>query len=153
MAGAGTRERSDRLLRLIAAERGFRTVVLVGVGLVLVTHPSTDWAGEIIRFAQKLGLNTNGNWVHRLVEKVRHVHSEDVLFGIVALAYGALEGAEAYGLWRRRRWGEMLTVIATSLLLVPEVWELTKGASLLKVGALVVNIVIVAYLVRRLRRG
>ncbi|HEX7609577.1 MAG TPA: DUF2127 domain-containing protein, partial [Solirubrobacteraceae bacterium] len=60
-------------------------------------------------------------------------------------------GAEAYGLWRRRRWGEWLTVIATSLLLVPEVWELTKSTTLLKVGALLVNLVVVAYLLWRLR--
>ncbi len=69
---------------------------------------------------------------------------------MVALAYAALEGAEAYGLWRRKRWGEWLTVLATSLLLIPEVWELTKSATLLKVGALLVNIAVVIYLLARL---
>jgi uncharacterized membrane protein (DUF2068 family) len=145
-------ERKDRLLPWIAAERAFRAVVLVVVGIVLVSHPHTDWAGEITSFAQKLGLDTKSNWVHRIVEKVRGIHGgEELLFGVIALAYGALEGVEAYGLWRRRRWGELLTVVATSLLIIPEVWALTKGASLLKVGALVVNVLIVAYLVRRLR--
>jgi uncharacterized membrane protein (DUF2068 family) len=43
-------------------------------------------------------------------------------------------------------------VIATSLLLIPEAWEISKGASLLKVGALIANLAIVAYLVWRLRR-
>jgi uncharacterized membrane protein (DUF2068 family) len=74
------------------------------------------------------------------------------VFGIVALGYGVLEGAEAYGLWMRRRWGEWLTVLATSLLFIPEIWELSKNASPLKVGALLVNIAVVAYLIRRLRR-
>jgi uncharacterized membrane protein (DUF2068 family) len=78
--------------------------------------------------------------------------NQDVVFGLVALAYGTLEGAEAYGLWRRRRWGEWLTVVATSLLFIPEVWELTKSTTLLKVGALLVNIAVVAYLLSRLRR-
>ena len=150
-AGALT-HRKERLILWIA-ERAFRTVVLLVVGLALVTHPHTDWASEAIHFAQKLGLNPNGNWVHKIVEKIRHLHgSKNVLFGSIALGYAVLEGAEAYGLWRRRRWGEWLTVIATSLLLVPEVWELTKGASPLKVGALVVNLLVVAYLVWRLRR-
>jgi uncharacterized membrane protein (DUF2068 family) len=73
------------------------------------------------------------------------------VFGAAALAYGALEGIEAYGLFTRRRWGEWLTVVATSLLLIPEVWELTKSASVLKIGALLANLLVVAYLLWRLR--
>jgi uncharacterized membrane protein (DUF2068 family) len=145
--------RRDRLLPWIAAERGFRTIVLLTVGVVLVTHPHANWATEIADFAQRLGLNPKGNWIHRLIEKVSKISSnQDVVFGIVALGYGVLEGAEAYGLWMRRRWGEWLTVLATSLLFIPEIWELSKSASLLKVGALLVNIAVVAYLIRRLRR-
>jgi uncharacterized membrane protein (DUF2068 family) len=151
-AGAAAR-RKDRLLPWIAAERAFRAVVLTVVGIALVTHPHTDWYSETIHFAEKLGLNPNSNWIRKIVEKVRHIRSSQyVVFGVAALSYAALEGTEAYGLWRRRRWGEWLTVIATSLLLIPEVWELTKGASLLKVGALIVNLLIVAYLLWRLRR-
>jgi uncharacterized membrane protein (DUF2068 family) len=151
-AGAAVR-RKDRLLPWIAAERAFRAVVLAVVGIALVTHPHTDWSGETIRFAHKLGLNPNSNWIRKIVEKIRHIRgSQYLLFGIAALSYAALEGTEAYGLWRRRRWGEWLTVIATSLLLIPEGWELSKGTSPLKVGALIVNLLIVAYLLWRLRR-
>ena len=38
-----------------------------------------------------------------------------------------LEGAEAYGLWMRKRWGEWLTVVATSLFFIPEIWESAKA--------------------------
>jgi uncharacterized membrane protein (DUF2068 family) len=146
--------RRDRLLPWIAAERAFRAVVLLTVGLVLVSHPHADWADEITRFAGRLGLDPNTNWVRRIVEKVRTIDTnKDVLFGVVAIAYGLLEGAEAYGLWMQRRWGEWLTVFATSLLLIPEVWELTKSATVLKVGVLIVNLLVVAYLLRRLRGG
>lgn len=144
---------SGRLLPWIAAERAFRAVVLIAVGIALVTHPHANWAQEVTRFGHKLGLDPSRNWFHKLVEKLERVHaSQDVFFGIVALAYGALEGVEAWGLWHRRRWGEWLTVIATSLLLVPEVWELSKGVTLLKLGALIVNIGVVAYLLWRMRR-
>ena len=40
----------------------------------------------------------------------------------------------------------------TSLLFVPEIWELVKKPTPLKGGGLVVNALIVAYLVHRLRR-
>ena len=69
----------------------------------------------------------------------------------IALAYGVLEGVEAYGLWMQRRWAEWLTVFATSLLLIPEIWELTKSATVIKVGALIINLLVVGYLLRRLR--
>ncbi|HEY4996607.1 MAG TPA: DUF2127 domain-containing protein [Solirubrobacteraceae bacterium] len=143
----------DRLLPWIAAERGFRAVVLIAVGFVLVTHPHANWASEISRFAQHLGLDPKGNWFKKLIDKISKIKAnQDVVFGVVALAYGALEGAEAYGLWRRRRWAEWLTVLATSLLFAPEVWELTKSLTVLKLGALLVNVAVVAYLIWRLRR-
>lgn len=146
------RDRRDRLLPWIAAERSFRALALLAIGIVLITHPHTDWASEVSSFVQKLGLNPQSNWVRRLTEKISRIGpGRTTLFGIIAIAYGALEAAEAYGLWRARRWGEWLTVIATSLLFIPELWELTKSASLLKVGALVVNAAVVAYLIWRLR--
>ena len=37
-------------------------IVHQGVGAVLVSHPHAEWASEITRFAQRLGLNPNGNW-------------------------------------------------------------------------------------------
>ncbi len=143
----------DRLLPWIAAERAFRALVLLAVGLVLVTHPHADWSSEIAGFGRHLGLDPNGTGMRKVIEVVRKIKADqDVVFGVVALGYGVLEGAEAYGLWMRRRWGEWLTVIATALLLIPEVIELTKGASPLKVGGLIVNLLVVAYLVWRLRR-
>lgn len=144
--------RKDRLLPWIAAERGLRAIVLLTVGIVLVSHPHTDWAREATALARQLGLDPQSNWVRRLLKDLARVHSEQsLLFGCVAIAYGALEAAESYGLWHRRRWGEWLTVIATSLLLIPEIWEIARSASLLKVGALLVNVAVVAYLLRRLR--
>jgi len=152
MAPEADSAKHDRLLPWIAAERTFRAVVLVSVGAVLVSNPHANWASEITHFAERLGLDPSTNWFRKLVEKIERVQAQDVVFGIAALAYGVLEGVEAYGLWRRRVWGEWLTVVATSALLAPEIWELTKGATFLKVGALLVNLAVVAYLLWRLQR-
>jgi len=143
----------DRLIPWIAAERGFRAVVLLAVGIVLVTHPHANWASEIGHFAQRLGLDPKGNWIQKIIDKVSKISvNEDVVFGVAAIGYGVLEAAEAYGLWTRRRWGEWLTVVATSLLFIPEIWELAKSATFLKIGAILVNIAVVVYLLYRLRR-
>jgi uncharacterized membrane protein (DUF2068 family) len=151
-SGDGETGRGDRLLKLIAAERVVRAVVLVALGVVLVTHANTDWGSTIDNFARDLGLDPSRNGIQKLIDKVRGISpNRYVAFGILAIAYGILEGVEGYGLWLRRRWAEYLTVVATSLLFIPEIYEIASRPTLLKVGALVLNAVIVAYLVWRLR--
>jgi uncharacterized membrane protein (DUF2068 family) len=146
-------QREGRLLRLIALERAFRTLVLATVGVVLLVDRHANWGREATRLARGLGLDPSGNGIHHLISAIGRVSPQRyALFGALALGYAALEGVEAYGLWRARRWAEYLTVLATSLLLVPEVWELTRSVTLLKLGGLLVNLAIVAYLVWRLRR-
>jgi uncharacterized membrane protein (DUF2068 family) len=142
------------LVPWIAAERAVRAVVLVAAGIALVSHPHAHWADDITKLARHLGLDPNSNGIRKIVSDIRRISPQQyVVFGAIALAYGLLEGVESYGLFRRRRWGEWLTVIATSLLLIPEIWELTKSTTPLKLGGLLVNLVVIAYLGWRLRAG
>nr|WP_281376422.1 DUF2127 domain-containing protein [Actinomycetospora corticicola] len=69
-----------------------------------------------------------------------------VLVGVALGAYALLEGVEALGLWWGRRWAEYLTLVATSVLLVPEIYELSVRVTPTKVIALVVNVAVVVYL-------
>jgi uncharacterized membrane protein (DUF2068 family) len=151
--GTTAATRKDRLLPWIAAERGVRAVGLTAIGLVLLTHAHTDWGRVVIDVAHSTGVDPSRNGIHGLITKLRAISAQRYeFFGLIAIAYASLEGAEAYGLWRRRLWGEYLTVVATSLLFIPEIYELTKSVTVLKAGALLVNLAIVVYLVVRLRR-
>jgi uncharacterized membrane protein (DUF2068 family) len=151
-SGDGEAGRGDRLLKLIAAERIVRAIVLIALGIVLVTHAHTDWGNTVNNLARDLGLDPSRNGIQKLIDKVRAVSpNRYVAFGILAVAYGVLEGVEGYGLWLRRRWAEYLTVVATSLLFIPEIYEIASRPTVLKVGALILNAVIVAYLIWRLR--
>ena len=51
------------------------------------------------------------------------------------------------GLWSLRRWGEYLAVVATSIFLPLEVYELTEKITWVRVLAFAVNIALVVYLV------
>jgi uncharacterized membrane protein (DUF2068 family) len=68
------------------------------------------------------------------------------------MSYGALELVEGTGLWLDQLWAEYLTVIATSLLIPFEVYELATRPTIWKAGGIFVNILIVLYLARSLRR-
>src|SRR5205814_5850331 len=68
------------------------------------------------------------------------------LLAAAVLAYAALEGVEAVGLWYQKRWAEYLTFVATTVFLPLEVYEIVHRLSPLKILAFVVNVAIVVYL-------
>jgi len=53
---------------------------------------------------------------------------------------------ECVGLWLGRRWGEYFAMVATSVFLPYEIYDLTVKVTWLRVGALVVNLLLVIYL-------
>src|SRR5205085_4155835 len=82
------------------------------------------------------------------LEKFLHVRSHTlVVLGATATAYAVVEGVEAVGLWFERRWAEYLTAVATAGFLPFEVHELINRVTVFRVGALVVNIAVLVYLV------
>jgi uncharacterized membrane protein (DUF2068 family) len=129
-----------------------RAVLLTCVGVALLTHAHTDWASLGRRTAARFGLDPSGNATGRVIERLGTLGvTQTVEYGLIALAYGLLEGVEGYGLFRRRPWAEYLTLISTGVLLVPEIWELTKSPSPFKAAGFGANLLIVAYLALRLR--
>lgn len=141
----------SRLLPVLAVERTLRAVLLIGVGLILLTHAHTDWTDLARRFAEQLGLDPSRNETGGLISRLAGFGPRQAQRdGAIAIAYGALEAVEGYGLLRRRSWGEYLTVVSTALLLIPEVQELLKHPTGLKVAGLALNLLIVIYLIIRL---
>ncbi len=78
--------------------------------------------------------------------------NEVKIFAFLAVGYGMLELVEGVGLWLDKLWAEYLTVIATSLLVPLEVYELVRKPGPVKAAGIVVNVLIVLYLARRLHR-
>jgi uncharacterized membrane protein (DUF2068 family) len=73
--------------------------------------------------------------------------------GVVLLAYAAAEGVEAAGLWRRRRWAEYMTFAVTASLLPLELALVWERPTALRIGALLVNAAVAAYLGHSVVRG
>lgn len=147
--------RDKFVLRLIAVDRALHFVVLAALAIVIFLFLShrAQLRGEYYRIINalhgSLGGPTTGSRSTILADigKVLSLRASSLqLLGLVVLAYAILEGVEAVGLWYRRRWAEYLTFIATSVLLVPEVYEIAHRVTVLKVIALVINLLVVAYL-------
>ena len=92
----------SRLLPVLAVERALRAVVLIGVGLILVTHTHTDWADPARRFAEQLGLDPSRNETGRLISRLAGIGARQAQRdGSIDMGNGVLEAVEGYGVFRR----------------------------------------------------
>lgn len=153
MAQADDSPRSRRVLRLIAAERALRGLVLVSAGVYLLAHLGSDYGRIAERLMRSIELDPHNHFLHRFVLHLRHLRAHELrIAGAVGIGYGLLEAVEGIGLWLDQLWAEYLTVIATSLLIPFEVYELVHRPSVWKAAGITVNILIVAYLTHLLRQ-
>lgn len=145
------------ILRLLAAERFGRGLLLLvlAYGVIYFKDAETsikDTFSHAVPAAKPLADVFNYDLdASPTVERLRHVldSSQHTLTLVSAglIAYGALQLLEGVGLWMLKRWGEYVAVVGTSAFIPLEVYELTDKASVLKAGALIVNVVAVVYLV------
>ena len=153
MSGAADPPRSRRFLRLIALERIVRGVLLLAAGVYLLFHLSSDLGRLADHAIRAIELDPRQPFLHRVVAYLHRLHASELrIAALFALGYGALELVEGTGLWLDQLWAEYLTVIATSLLLPFEVYELVHRPTVWKAGGIVVNVAIVVYLAYLLRR-
>ena len=98
---------------------------------------------------QDLGFNISHSKLLSLIdESFTHTSRWLTLVAIGLAVYALIELVESIGLWQGRRWGEYFAMVATSIFLPLEIWELARGhITWLKIAALVINLLLVIYLV------
>lgn len=124
---------------------------LLGLGLLKLMH--ADIATLFSRLIETLHVNADSRIIHALVLKVDALQPHSVLVaGLVSLGYAGMLLLEGVGLWLERSWAAYLTVISTSLLLPFELYEAIERVSILRIGVLLLNLVIVLYLLMQLKQ-
>jgi len=150
---AGDPSRTRLVLRLIAIERSLRGVLLLAAGTYLLFHLSTDFRQRAERIIRSIDIDPRQHFFHRIVTRLHRLRAHELrIVGLAALGYGGLELVEGVGLWLDELWAEYLTLIATSLFIPFELYELAVHPSLWKAGGILINVLIVVYLARALRR-
>jgi uncharacterized membrane protein (DUF2068 family) len=149
--------RDATILRLLAAERLIRALVLLALayGVLRFRGSQRDLRATFERalpaakpLQDALHINlTDSAFIQRIQKVLESKPHTLTLLAIGLLAYAALQLAEAIGLFLLKRWGEYVAAVGTSIFLPLEVHELFKKVTVLRVGALVINIAAIAYLV------
>ena len=144
------------VMRALAIERVVRTVIftLLGVGVLAVrgTHGRLQTAFEnelpLIRpLADQIGWNPdNSKLLHRIDQAFSLSPTTLAWIAAGLFAYAAIELIEAIGLWLITRWGEYFAVIATSVFLPLEIYEITDKVTAFRAIALLINIAAVLWL-------
>jgi uncharacterized membrane protein (DUF2068 family) len=142
-------KRSPGLIAIVVY-KGITAIFLVAIFfsllLALKKQPQLLQLEDALTLAGKLGFIA---WV---LEKILNFNPRTLqLSGIAAGVYAAVTTVEALGLWYRKKWANWLVLGLVSISILPEIFELSKGFSILKFLIFLGNVGIFIYLLREIR--
>jgi uncharacterized membrane protein (DUF2068 family) len=144
---------SSSILILIGAFKLLKALLLIvaGIGAIKILHDGTaDTVGHWVRV---LRVDPDNRYIHRMLARVFRITPKQLReLSVGTFIYAGLFATEGVGLLLRKRWAEYFTVITTGGLIPLEIFELARHFSVTKVVVTVINVLIVWYLVARLRR-
>jgi uncharacterized membrane protein (DUF2068 family) len=126
-------------------------LVVFATGMLASIHQDLQASAE--HLVKLLHFDADNRYIARILNKVGLINGHKLKeLGGLTFVYGALFLTEGTGLILRKRWAEYLTVIATCSFIPIEVYEVWRHCTLLKVGLLGLNVLIVVFLIVTLRR-
>ena len=142
---ARARTHGVRVVAVFEAAKG-ALVVAAGLGLLSLVHHDLQATAE--RLVQHSHLNPARHYPRIFIEAASRMN-DTRLVSLAALAflYAAVRLIEAYGLWHMRVWAEWFAIVAGSVFLPVEVYEIYRRATWMRGIVLLTNLFIVAYLV------
>lgn len=142
-------QKHSLFLKFIIAEKLFLGILFTAIGLGMLSLLNRDMIVFTDRLLYYLNLDIEEEYVQDIVEWLTSVKGGTII-GISAGMFllSLLNFVEAYGLHMRQRWAEWLTVIATSLFIPIELYEVTQEQTTVRIAALFLNIAIVYYLAK-----
>jgi uncharacterized membrane protein (DUF2068 family) len=145
--------RDSIVLKLIAIDKAAHAVVFAIAAIFLtILHFKYGVFHDAVKDTLDGLAGSEHPILNRQLHRLLDLSSGTItLLIVVALGYMLLEAVEAVGLWKERRWAEYLTAMATASLLPLEIYELIERVTVLRIGALIVNLAILLYLVIRKR--
>jgi uncharacterized membrane protein (DUF2068 family) len=153
----GKEVRSAIILRIFAVERFIRGLAVAALAFVvwrfMYSRVSVEEAFQRERpvlhsLFEQLGINIDHSKLVGLISRALYLSPSTLRWLAIGLAaYGVIELIEGTGLWLGQRWGEYFAMVATSLGLPYEIYELTEKITVTRLALFAVNLALVLYLV------
>jgi uncharacterized membrane protein (DUF2068 family) len=152
----GKELRSELILRVFAVERFLRFLILGGAAYgvwrfkydrVGIQRAFNNDLPAIRALYRDLGFNVSNSKLLGFIQDSFTLTSRWLTYLAIGLAvYALIELVESAGLWLGKRWGEYFAMVATSIFLPYEVYDLAVKITWLRVAAFVINLLLVIYL-------
>lgn len=149
--------RDRRIMRLLAIERAIRGLGLIGLAVLVFAfrnsrnslHASFENDLPLLRpLADQIGWNVDNSKIIRGINSVFSLSPTTLtLIAIGLIGYATLQFIEGAGLWLVRRWGEYFAVVATSIFLPWEIYEILDRVTVLRIVLLLINVAAVVWLI------
>jgi uncharacterized membrane protein (DUF2068 family) len=131
-------------LRIIVLYKCFEAVILAIAAILVVKNHE-----DVAEFASSYVLTTKLFVIKWLVNKFLTIDPNSLkLSGIVAGVYALVTAIEAIGLWYEQDWAMLLVLGLVGLSIPPEIFELVKGVTLIKLLVFSINMAMFLYLLR-----
>jgi uncharacterized membrane protein (DUF2068 family) len=138
-------------LRVVAVYKFVQTAVLIALGLATLRLVRPEAVASFEQWVQDLPVGTIQHLAERFLNWISGPTNRVVILGAALFGYALLFLVEGVGLWLKFRWAEWLTVIATGLLIPPEIYECVRHPSPMLFLLLAVNTAVVWLLAKRLK--
>jgi uncharacterized membrane protein (DUF2068 family) len=122
----------------------------VGAGALHLVHKNLG--DEFLRIATLLRLDPEGRVFGALQDRADLISGHQLRqISLATFGYAALSTVEGIGLMLEKTWAEYLTLTLTIGALPPDLYEVIRNPNSIRIGLLVINVAVLAYLLWFLR--
>ena len=145
--------RSLAVLRVIAVFKFLKSAFVITTGLGLLRFYDPEFQKTLYRLIGGLPYAFEQKLLREGLAYLSGMSPKRIqIIAVATFVYAGLFLVEGVGLWMGLHWAEVLTAVATSSLIPLEIYELWRHPTFNKVLVIALNVLILAYLIWRLRR-
>jgi uncharacterized membrane protein (DUF2068 family) len=143
---------SSFVLVLIGLFKLFKALLLIALGIGAIKFLHKDVVSTAMHWAQVLRVDPDNRFVHGMLVRIFRATPKQLKeLSVGTFLYAGLFATEGLGLLLRKRWAEYFTIVTTSGLIPLEIFALARHFTVTKLVVVFVNVLIVWYLVARVR--
>ncbi len=137
-----------KALKPIAVFEAIKGAIVFILGFGILGFLGRENESFLEQFFVRMHFDPANRYLHGLIRMLAEA-SDTRLMLLTAFAtlYAAVRFAEAYGLWHGRRWAEWFAALSGAIYIPIEIYELAQHLTWLRLAALLLNLIIVAYMV------
>jgi len=140
-------------LRIIGIFKLITATLLIAISFGAFRLMGQDIGEALEHFILHLHLDPERHWISLALTSLSAIEPTQLrVIGDGTLCYAALYVIEGIGLLRGKHWAEYMVIVITGSLLPFEIYEIAMKVSTIRIAVLAVNLTVLVYLIRQLKR-